>query len=114
MNAVLSKCRVAAPRAKRYVLAAMCLAVLMAQLDTSVVNLAVKSIGADFHAGTNTLQWVIDVYNLLYASLLLTAGALGDQQEFVRRHAASQRAQREHADAENENAAACSRWARWL
>src|SRR5665213_2154673 len=78
MNAVLSKCRVAAPRAKRYVLAAMCLAVLMAQLDTSVVNLAVKSIGADFHAGTNTLQWVIDVYNLLYASLLLTAGALGD------------------------------------
>jgi len=78
MNGVLRKCRVAAPRAKRYVLAAMCLAVLMAQLDTSVVNLAVKSIGADFHAGTNTLQWVIDVYNLLYASLLLTAGALGD------------------------------------
>jgi EmrB/QacA subfamily drug resistance transporter len=68
----------AASRAKPFVLAAMCLAVLMAQVDTSVVNLAAKSIGADFHSGTATLQWVIDAYNLLYASLLMTAGALGD------------------------------------
>jgi MFS family permease len=78
MSAVSIPRRSVVPRAKTFVLVAMCLAVLMAQLDTSVVNLAAKSIGADFHSGTATLQWVIDAYNLLYASMLLTAGALGD------------------------------------
>jgi MFS transporter, DHA2 family, methylenomycin A resistance protein len=54
------------------------LGVLIAQIDTSVVNLAIKHIGADFHAGVSALQWVIDAYNLAYASLLLTAGTLAD------------------------------------
>jgi EmrB/QacA subfamily drug resistance transporter len=56
----------------------MCLAVLIAQLDTSVVNLAVKHIGATFHSGVDGLQWIIDAYNLAYACLLLTGGTLGD------------------------------------
>ena len=51
---------------------------MFAQIDTSVVNLALKSIGADLHAGVSEMQWVIDSYNLAYASLLLTAGTLGD------------------------------------
>jgi MFS transporter, DHA2 family, methylenomycin A resistance protein len=54
------------------------LGVLIAQIDTSVVNLAVKQIGADFHAGVSALQWIVDAYNLAYASLLLTAGTLAD------------------------------------
>jgi EmrB/QacA subfamily drug resistance transporter len=60
------------------VLIATSLGVLFAQIDTSVVNLAVKSIGADLHAGVSEMQWVIDAYNLTYASLLLSAGTLGD------------------------------------
>ncbi|MEJ2624304.1 MAG: MFS transporter, partial [Pseudolabrys sp.] len=62
----------------RLVLLVTSLGVLLAQIDTSVVNLALKSIGTDLHAGVSTLQWVIDAYNLVYASLLLTGGALGD------------------------------------
>ena len=62
----------------RLVLIATSLGVLFAQIDTSVVNLALKSIGADLHAGVSEMQWVIDSYNLTYASLLLTAGTLGD------------------------------------
>jgi len=62
----------------RLVLLATSLGVLLAQIDTSVVNLALKSIGADLHAGVSALQWVIDAYNLVYASLLLTGGTLGD------------------------------------
>jgi MFS transporter, DHA2 family, methylenomycin A resistance protein len=54
------------------------LAVLIAQIDTSVVNLALKHIGAEFHAGVSALQWVVDAYNIVYASLLLTAGTLAD------------------------------------
>ena len=62
----------------RLVLLATSLGVLLAQIDTSVVNLALKSIGADLHAGVSALQWVIDAYNLVYASLLMTGGTLGD------------------------------------
>lgn len=62
----------------RLVLIATSLGVLFAQIDTSVVNLAVKSIAADLHAGVSEMQWVVDSYNLVYASLLLTGGTLGD------------------------------------
>jgi len=62
----------------RLVLFTTCLGVLIAQLDTSVVNLALKPIGADLHLGVSTLQWVVDAYNLVYACLLLTAGTVGD------------------------------------
>src|SRR3546814_10577616 len=47
-------------------------------LDTSLVNLAIKPIGADLAADVSRLQWVVDAYNLAYASFLLTGGALGD------------------------------------
>ena len=60
------------------VLAAVSLGVLIAQIDTSVVSLAVKRIGADLNSGVSEMQWVIDAYNLVYASLLLTGGTLGD------------------------------------
>jgi EmrB/QacA subfamily drug resistance transporter len=60
------------------VLLTLCLAVLVAQLDTSVVNLAIKPIGAYFRADLGALQWVVDSYNLLYAVLLLTGGLLAD------------------------------------
>lgn len=56
----------------------LCLAVLIAQLDTSVVNLALQPIGAHFHAEVGALQWVVDGYNLVYAVLLLTGGLLAD------------------------------------
>ena len=54
------------------VLLATSLGVLLAQIDTSAVNLALKSIGTDLHTDVSELQWVIDSYNLVYASLLLT------------------------------------------
>jgi len=60
------------------ILLAMSLGVLIAQIDTSVVNLAVKQIGASLNAGVTALQCVVDAYNLVYASLLLTAGTLAD------------------------------------
>lgn len=60
------------------VLLATSLSVLLAQIDTSVVNLALKSIAADLQTGVSQMQWVVDAYNLAYASLLLTGGTLGD------------------------------------
>ena len=60
------------------VLLATSLGVLLAQIDTSVVNLALKSIAVDLQASVSQMQWVVDAYNLAYASLLLTGGTLGD------------------------------------
>ena len=59
-------------------LVTLCLAVLIAQVDTSVVNLAVQPIGVYFRANVATMQWVVDSYNLVYAALLLTGGLLAD------------------------------------
>ena len=69
---------IAMPLNRPRILFIVCLGVLIAQLDTSVVNLAARSIGADLRAGVGALQWVLDAYNLAYACLLLTGGTLGD------------------------------------
>ncbi len=59
-------------------LIAMSLGMLIAQIDTSVVNLALPAIARDLKAGVGALQWVVDSYNLVYGGLLLTGGTLGD------------------------------------
>ncbi len=66
------------PARERLVLLTLCLGVLIAQLDTSVVNLAIQPIGHAFHASVGALQWVLDGYNLSYAVLLLTGGLAAD------------------------------------
>lgn len=55
------------------------IAFFMIVLDTSIVNLALPRIADTFHAGLITLQWLVDGYALVFASLLLGAGALGDR-----------------------------------
>jgi MFS family permease len=56
----------------------LCMAVLVAQVDTAVVNLATRPIGEYFGSGVDALQWVMDSYNLVYAVMLLTGGLLAD------------------------------------
>jgi len=60
------------------ILLTLCLGLLVAQVDTSVVNLAMHPIGMAFAAPVAALQWVLDGYNLTYAVLLLTGGLLAD------------------------------------
>lgn len=66
------------PRRPKLALLTLCLAVLVAQIDTAVVNLAVRAIGKDLGAGIGALQWIVDGYNAAYAVLLLTGGLLAD------------------------------------
>jgi DHA2 family methylenomycin A resistance protein-like MFS transporter len=73
-----SSAAAAQPRRQHLALVTLCLAVLIAQVDSSVANLATRAIGDDFHSGIAALQWVIDSYNLVYASLLLTGGLIAD------------------------------------
>ena len=48
-------------------------------LDTTIVNVALPSLAADLGAGTRGLQWVVDGYNLAFATLVLAGGAVGDR-----------------------------------
>jgi EmrB/QacA subfamily drug resistance transporter len=60
------------------ILLATSLGVFIAQFDSQVINLALKHIGSDLGSSVSELQWVMDAYNLFYATLLLTGGTLGD------------------------------------
>jgi MFS transporter, DHA2 family, methylenomycin A resistance protein len=65
-------------RTKALTLGAMCFALFMAMLDNTVVNVALPRISQDLGSGISGLQWIIDAYTLVFASLMLTGGTLGD------------------------------------
>ncbi|WNG81200.1 DHA2 family efflux MFS transporter permease subunit [Mycobacterium sp. ITM-2016-00316] len=67
------------PRRKAIVLASCCLSLLIVSMDATIVNVAIPSIRADLGATASQLQWVIDVYTLVLASLLMLSGAMGDR-----------------------------------
>jgi hypothetical protein len=60
-------------------LAAMSLGYGVVQLDVTIVNTALNSIGASFGGGVTQLQWVVSTYTIAFAAFILTAGALGDR-----------------------------------
>jgi MFS transporter, DHA2 family, methylenomycin A resistance protein len=49
------------------------------QLDVTIVNTALSSIGSSLGGGVSELQWVVSSYTIAFAALILTAGALGDR-----------------------------------
>jgi EmrB/QacA subfamily drug resistance transporter len=63
----------------RLVLLATILGSGLAQLDGSVVNVALPRIGADLGAGLTSLQWTLNAYTLTLSGLLLLGGSLGDR-----------------------------------
>jgi hypothetical protein len=60
-------------------LALVCLGLMVLVVDTTIVNVALPTLGRQLHASTSGLQWVVDAYILVYAGMLLTAGSLGDR-----------------------------------
>ena len=60
-------------------LAAMSLGYGVVQLDVTIVNTALSSIGASLGGGVSELQWVVSAYTIAFAAFILTAGALGDR-----------------------------------
>jgi len=62
-----------------WILAVLCLSVLLVVVDNTIVNVALPTISRDLHASTSSLQWVVDGYTLSFAGLLLLGGNLGDR-----------------------------------
>src|SRR5260370_6919392 len=63
----------------RWVLAATILGSGLESIDATVVNIALVSIGREFHADLTGLQWISNGYTLSLSALLLLGGALGDR-----------------------------------
>ena len=59
-------------------LAAMAAAVAFVTLDTTILNVAIPTIGRELHTDLGSLQWVITGYSLTLGSLLIIGGRIGD------------------------------------
>ena len=61
------------------ILAICCTSLFVVGLDTTIVNVALPVIGEGFGVGTVGLEWIVNAYTLVLASLLISSGALADR-----------------------------------
>src|SRR4051795_13717757 len=66
-------------RQRTLVLATLCLAAFMINLDTTIVNVTLPTLVREVNASTRQLQWIVDSYNLVFAALVLAAGSMSDR-----------------------------------
>ncbi|NEN05891.1 MFS transporter [Diaminobutyricibacter tongyongensis] len=66
-------------RRKYAILAVCCMGLLLVSIDNTIVNVALPSIATQLGASVQTLQWTVDAYLLVLASLLILSGSLADR-----------------------------------
>lgn len=66
-------------RRRLLVLGICCLSLFIVGLDSTIVNLALPAIRSDLDASVSKLQWTIDAYTLVIASLLMLSGSTADR-----------------------------------
>jgi EmrB/QacA subfamily drug resistance transporter len=66
-------------RRRWWTLVVLSLSLLVIGLDNTILNVAIPSLRGDLSASSSDLQWILDSYLLVFAGLLLTAGAIGDR-----------------------------------
>jgi MFS family permease len=68
-----------AMRGRGLILATLCLAALIINLDITILNVALPALVRQLGATTTSLQWAVGAYNLVFAALVLAAGSLADR-----------------------------------
>jgi EmrB/QacA subfamily drug resistance transporter len=66
-------------RRQLLVLAICCMSLLIVGMDVTIVNVALPSIRSDLNVSLSGLQWTIDAYVLVLASLLMLSGSTADR-----------------------------------
>src|SRR5882762_8651132 len=61
------------------IFAICCMSLFVVALDNTIVNIALPAIRKDLHASTSGLQWTIDAYTIVLASLLMLGGSTADR-----------------------------------
>ncbi|WP_239103936.1 MFS transporter [Microbispora corallina] len=65
---------------RRWAVLAICaLSMFLVGLDTTIVNVGLPAIGLGLGVDTRGLEWVVDAYTVVMASLLISSGALADR-----------------------------------
>src|SRR5438874_351919 len=64
---------------KWWPLVAVSLGTLMLLVDVTIVNVALPNMAVDLRTSFSSLQWVVDIYALALAALLLSAGTISDR-----------------------------------
>jgi EmrB/QacA subfamily drug resistance transporter len=70
---------VLSPQRKKLILTICCMSLFIVGLDNTIVNLALPSIQRELHSAVSGLQWTIDAYTLVLASLLMLSGSTADR-----------------------------------
>ncbi len=60
-------------------LAVLCVAVLVVNVDSTILNVALPTLVRQLHATSSQLQWIVDIYAMFFAGLLLVGGSLADR-----------------------------------
>jgi DHA2 family methylenomycin A resistance protein-like MFS transporter len=70
---------IALERQRPYGLYAICFGFFLVLFDTTALNVAVGSMHREFGGSMSGLQWIVNAYSIVFASLVLASGALGDR-----------------------------------
>src|SRR5262249_48383322 len=79
MNTIEKNVPERALRGRWWALVALAFCLLVITLDMTVLNVALPTLARDLKATESQLQWMVDAYTLIYASLVLLGGSLGDR-----------------------------------
>src|SRR3954470_24957911 len=66
-------------RARLGVLAICCMSIFVVSLDNTIINVALPSIRRELGASVSQLQWTVDAYTVVLASLLVLSGSVADR-----------------------------------
>jgi EmrB/QacA subfamily drug resistance transporter len=66
-------------RRRQLILAICCMSLLIVGMDVTIVNVGLRSIKDDLHTSLTDLQWILDAYTVVLASLLMLSGSVADR-----------------------------------
>jgi EmrB/QacA subfamily drug resistance transporter len=70
----------AGPVSRRWLaLSVLCVSLLIVNLDSTVLNVALPTLVRDLHATDSQLQWIVDAYVMVFAGLMLVMGSMADR-----------------------------------
>jgi EmrB/QacA subfamily drug resistance transporter len=78
---VVGEIRLVVPTRNRklLILAICCISLFIVGLDVTIVNVALPDIRVDLTASVSGLQWILDAYTIVIASLLMLSGSTADR-----------------------------------
>src|ERR1700722_13586368 len=67
------------PKRRLFILGISCLSLFMIGVDDTIVSIALPTIAKGLNASVSGLQWIVDGYTMVLASLLIFGGATADR-----------------------------------